>query len=430
MLQQVVNVLNFRIDEKHQKLKVYIDKDIPHILFADEQRLAQVITNLLSNASKFTPDNGTIELRTKLLSDINGKLVIQVEVTDDGIGISPEQQMHLFQSFRQAESSISRKFGGTGLGLAISKSIVELMNGNIWVDSRLGQGSKFVFNVTVKQGDNTKHGLAYQNINWGNIRILTVDDDRDILEYFHETVKGFGTSCEIASNAGEALNMIDKAGHFNIYFVDLKMPDIDGIALTKEIRAREKEPGSSIVIMISSADLSAIEDEARKAGVDKFLLKPIFPSSISDIINDCIGIVNEKLNEPNLDLNGIFEGRHILYAEDMEINREIVIALLEDTGINIDCADNGLEAVQMFIREPEKYDMILMDVQMPEMDGYEATRQIRALDFPSAAKVPIAANVFKEDIEKCLVAGMDNHLGKPLNVDELIRIMIKYFDMQ
>ncbi|MDR1755191.1 MAG: response regulator [Eubacterium sp.] len=429
MLQQVVNVVNFRVDEKQQKLSIYIDKAIPKALNADDQRLAQVITNLLSNAIKFTPDKGSINLKTQLLNEENGVCIIQVEVSDNGIGISAEQQTKLFSSFQQAESSITRKYGGTGLGLAISKNIVELMGGKIWVESELGKGSSFFFTAKVKRGDDTKYGLVYQNINWENIRILTIDDDRDILEYFHKIVKSFGANCEVAANAEEALRLVNKNGTYNIYFVDLKMPGVDGIALTREIRSKEKNSENSIVIMISSADLSAVEDEARKAGVDKFLLKPIFPSAIADIVNECIGIVNEKENEQPLNLNGIFSGCHILFAEDVEINYEIVMTLLEPTLVNIDCAVNGVEAVKMFSSEPEKYDLIFMDVQMPEMDGYEATRQIRSLDIPKAKDIPIVAmtaNVFKEDIKKCLESGMNGHLGKPLNIGDVINVMIKY----
>ncbi len=428
-LQQAVNVITFRLDEKHQKLTVYIDKDIPNVLYADDQRIAQVITNLLSNAVKFTPDNGNIELRTRLASDDNGVLTIEITVTDDGIGISKEHQELLFQPFQQAESSTTRKFGGTGLGLSISKNIARLMGGDIRAESALGQGSVFTFTIKARRGDDTKYGLAYQNLNWGNIRILTVDDDQAILEYFHEIVKGFGANCEVAADAGEALHMVDENGEYNIYFVDLKMPDIDGIALTREIRAREKEPGHSIVIMISSADLSAVEDEARRAGVDKFLLKPIFPSSIADVIRECIGLVNEKKGETPVNLDGLFEGRHVLFAEDVEINREIVLALLEPTRIAIDCANNGMEAVNTFIKAPEKYDLIFMDVQMPEMDGFEATRQIRSLGVPGAKDIPIiamTANVFKEDVENCLAAGMNGHLGKPVDMDELLRVMLEY----
>ncbi len=428
-LQQIVNVINFRIDEKQQKLTIYIDKEIPKVLYADDQRIAQVITNLLGNAVKFTPDSGTIELKTRLIGEENGVLTIEIKVIDDGIGISDEHKALLFQSFQQAESSTTRKYGGTGLGLSISKNIAELMGGGIEMKSALGQGSTFTYTFQARRGDDTKYGLAYQSVNWGNIRILTVDDDSDILEYFHEIVNGFGASCEVASSAGDALHLVEENGAYNIYFVDLKMPGVDGIALTKEIRARESIPGNSVVIMISSADLSAVEDEARKAGVDKFLLKPIFPSAIADVISECIGMVNEKLDETPLNLDGMFSGHHILFAEDMEINREIVLALLEPTSLEIDCAENGMDAVNMFIKSPEKYDLIIMDVQMPEMDGFEATRQIRSLSLQGAKEIPIVAmtaNVFKEDVEKCLAAGMNAHLGKPLDMDELLRILIKY----
>ncbi len=428
-LQQVVNVINFRLDEKQQKLSVYIDNDIPKVLYADDQRIAQVITNLLSNAAKFTPDRGSIELKTRLVSELEDEVIVEVEVIDDGIGISEEQQSLLFQSFQQAESSTTRKYGGTGLGLSISKNIAEMMGGRIRVRSEMGKGSAFAFTFKAKRGDDKKYGLAYENVNWGNIRILTVDDDNDILEYFHEIVQGFGASCEVAADAREALRLVNEKGSYNIYFVDLKMPGIDGIALTREIRAREKEPRHSIVIMISSADLSAVEDEARKAGVDRFLLKPIFPSAIADVISECIGIVNEKMDESPLDMSGIFKGSRILFAEDMEINREIVLALLEPTLLEIDCAENGMEAVNKFIQAPGKYDMIIMDVQMPEMDGYEATRHIRALGMPGSKEIPIiamTANVFKEDVERCLAAGMNGHLGKPLDMNEMLRILRKY----
>jgi signal transduction histidine kinase/DNA-binding response OmpR family regulator len=429
MLQQVVNVINFRVDEKHQKLSVYIDSKIPKVLYADDQRYSQVLTNLLSNAVKFSPENSEIRLITQLKAENNGVYTIQIEVADEGIGLSPEQQLRIFETFQQAESSTTRAYGGTGLGLSISKSIVELMGGEIWVRSERGKGSTFTFTVNATLGDSTRHGFADEDIDWGNIRILTVDDDRDILEYFHDVINRFGANCEIASGADEALHLVDENGDYNIYFIDLRMPGVDGIALTKEIRAKEKDPGHSIVIMISSADLSTMEDEARKAGVDRFLLKPIFPSAIADVINDCIGIAVEKAQAVPADISGIFKGKRILFAEDVEINYEIVQSLLEPTLIEMECAVNGAEAVQMFMRNPDKYDLIFMDVQMPEMDGYEATRQIRSLNVPRAKEIPIVAmtaNVFKEDVEKCLAAGMNAHLGKPLDIDAMLGVLMRY----
>ncbi|MDR1759392.1 MAG: response regulator [Fibrobacter sp.] len=426
MLQNVVNTISFRADEKHQKLMVDIDKSIPKTLIADDQRFMQVITNLLSNAIKFTPEEGSILLKASFLGEDAGLCTIKTEVTDTGIGISPEQQIKLFNSFQQAESSTTRKYGGTGLGLTIAKSLIEMMGGKIWIESEIGKGSTFAFTVKVKRGNDEK---TDSNINWENVRILVVDDDPYILEYFQEVISRLGASCKTASNAEAALHSVEENGPYDIYFVDLKMPDTDGITLTQKLRSKEKKPGTAVVIMISSTELNAVEKDAKKAGVDKFLLKPLFPSAIADAISECIGIGNEKAEGTAADMNGIFAGRRILLAEDIEINREIVSALLEPTRIKIENAQNGLEAVQMFSETPDQYDLIFMDIQMPEMDGYEAARQIRKLDIPKAQTIPIiamTANVFKEDIDNSLAAGMNDHLGKPIHLDNLLKILLKY----
>ena len=294
MLQKVVDIISPRINEKSQNLAVNLDPDIPKMLTGDDQRLAQVITNLLSNASKFTPESGSISLQLNLVKHKAGMCTIRIEVTDTGIGISKEQQDRLFTSFEQAENSTSRKYGGTGLGLAISKRIVELMEGEVWIESELDKGASFIF--TVKLGH-------------------AADDDNS--------------------------------------------------------------------------------------------------------------------NTPAADNKGIesFKGSRILLTEDVEINREIVLALLAPTKLEIDCAMNGAEAVRMFSASPELYDMIFMDLQMPEMDGFEATERIRSLDLPNAKEIPIVAmtaNVFKEDIEHCLEAGMNDHVGKPIDYENMIDKLKKY----
>jgi len=298
MLTKVIGISNFRIEEKKQTLSVDIDKRIPNIIFGDEQRLTQVITNLMSNATKFTPDGGKIHLEATLVSERNGNCEIRISITDSGIGLSAEQHERMFQAFEQADSGISRQYGGTGLGLVISKRIVELMNGKIWVDSELGKGSKFVFTIKVQHGGKNEK------------------------------------------------------------------PD------QKKIEVEEAHSGE-------------------------------------------------------------FAGKTMLFAEDVEVNREILIALLEDTGITIECAVNGVEAVEMVKKNPAKYDIVFMDVQMPKMSGLEATRCIRAL--PSVTKrrnpLPIiatTANVFKSDIEECINAGMDGHLGKPLDFEKVLEILRKY----
>jgi CheY-like chemotaxis protein len=202
----------------------------------------------------------------RLAGEANGIYTLQVSVSDTGIGISPEKQARIFSSFEQAESSTTRKYGGTGLGLAISKSIVELMGGKIWVQSEPGKGSVFSFTIRLKRGIHENHGLLSEDINLSNVRVLTVDDDPDILTYFHDIVQGFGISCDTALSGEEALELIDHNGGYHIYFLDWKMPVMDGIELARAIKARESE--NSIVIMISAAEWSAIAQEAKEAGVD------------------------------------------------------------------------------------------------------------------------------------------------------------------
>jgi len=428
MLRRVVNVVNFRIDEKHQKFSVYIDRSIPRTFIGDDQRIAQVITNLLGNAVKFTPEQGAITLTVRLAGQGADLCTLQVSVSDTGIGISPEQQKKLFHSFEQAESSTTRKYGGTGLGLAICKSIVEMMGGSIWIESEYGKGSVFAFTIQLQRGTERKHTLLSPDINKQNLRIMAVDDDPEILTYFHEITQGFGIMCDTAINREKAFELMDQKGGYHIYFIDWKMPDTDGIQFAREIKARAGE--DSIVVMISAAEWSAIAEEAKAAGVDKFLSKPLFPSAIAEVINECLGVNKQQMQKSQTDeIAGIFAGRRILLAEDVEINREIVQALLEPTQLQIDYAENGAEAVRMFIAAPTRYDMIFMDIQMPEMDGYEASRRIRA--FESDTRIPIiamTANVFREDVERCLDAGMDSHVGKPLDFDEVLGTLHSYWD--
>jgi len=330
-------------------------------------------------------------------------------------------------SFEQAESSTTRKYGGTGLGLSISKNIVELMGGSIEVKSEPNMGSSFTFNILVKSSSRIHEGLLDSDINLSNVRIMAVDDDKDILNYFNEIVEGFGVGCcDTAESGEEALGMVVNNGEYNIYFVDWRMPIMDGIELASKLK--KKASAKSVVIMITAAEWTSIEAEAKSAGVDKFLSKPLFPSAILDVIKECISIDRQQMEAAHNDIKGIFEGRKILLAEDVEINREIVLALLEPTNVKIDCAENGLEAVKMFQQSPD-YDMVLMDVQMPVMDGYEATKQIRALGIPEAKTariIAMTANVFRDDIERCHDVGMNNHIGKPLDFEEVVEKLLEY----
>jgi signal transduction histidine kinase/DNA-binding response OmpR family regulator len=430
MLQRVVNVINHRVEEKRQTFIVHLDRTIPQTLLGDEQRLTQVITNLAGNAVKFTPEAGDIRLETHLLGEEDDICTVKIEVIDSGIGIPEEQQSRLFSPFEQADSGISRKFGGTGLGLAISKRIVNMMGGEIWVDSKPGQGSNFSFTIKVKRVSHETLRLLNPEVNLENVKILVVDDTEEIRDYFKEIVTASGIDCEVAACGLDAQDLIERNGAYDLYFVDWNMPDINGIELTRWIKNRDGN--NSIVIMISSIEWNSIEAAAKEAGVNKFLPKPLFPSSIFDCINTCIGVCSIEVSRSLSHAETYnFEKYKALLAEDVDINREIVSALLEPTKLTVDFAENGVEALQKFSGSPDRYDLILMDVQMPEMDGYEATRKIRELKTPEAQKVPIiamTANVFREDIERCLDAGMNDHLGKPLNLEEVLIMLCKYLE--
>ncbi|MDR1128161.1 MAG: response regulator, partial [Treponema sp.] len=384
MLRKVVNVINFRIEEKKQIFSVHIDKRIPRNLYGDDQRLAQVITNLLSNAVKFTPEEGAIALDAKFAGQAGRLYTFQISVSDSGIGISAEQQGRLFHSFEQAETGTSRKYGGTGLGLAISKRIVEMMGGKIWVESELGKGSAFCFTVQVEKGKDLGESLLAPGVSWNNVQVLAVDDSGDILDYFRDIAGQLGFFCVTAGSGEEALNIIEEKGPFDIYFIDWKMPGMNGVELSRRIKERtppqaeasggqsgqsgqsgESRQAKSVVIMISATEWMLIADEAKASGVDKFLPKPLFPSAIADAINQCLGAAAAESPAPAGGAEGAlapdnFEGRWILLVEDVEINREIVISLLEETRLGIDTAENGAEAVEMFENNPGRYDMIFM----------------------------------------------------------------------
>jgi signal transduction histidine kinase/CheY-like chemotaxis protein len=429
MLQRIVGVINLRIEEKQQFFMIHIDKNIPQILIGDDQRLAQVIMNLLSNAIKFTPEKGTVRLDAHLLKKEDSMCTIQVKVTDTGIGINEEQQLRLFNSFEQASRNTSRNFGGTGLGLAISKQIVEMMGGQIGIESELGKGAAFFFTVQLMHVSEEQKSLLDPSVNWTDMRILVVDHAPDVLKFFEHAAYQLGIGCDITDNGGEACGLIKRDSPYAICFIDWKLPGMSATELTGRIKSNL--PNTLVIIMASMIQWAIIEDEAKNAGMDGFLSKPLFTSNIADCINEYCGAhkPSQKTRISKNDHKADFEGYRIILAEDIEINQEIVLSLLKPTALSIDCAKNGAEAVQLFLQNPDYYDMIFMDIQMPEMDGHEATRRIRSLNTPKARQIPIVAmtaNVFREDVEKCLESGMNNHIGKPLNLDEMLAKLYQY----
>ena len=425
MLQRVFNVIQVKMDEKRQKLTFDCKEVFPKNMIGDELRLSQVLINLLGNAVKFTPEYGAITLKMSrtVLSETTSTL--HVEVRDNGIGLTPEQQTHLFKVFEQADGSITRQYGGTGLGLAICKKIINLMGGDIRVESEAGQGSAFIFDIAVGWNENSRQEVEYI-ADRRDLRILVVDDAEDVRDYFSSVLETFSIRCDTVDGGREALEAIAAAraeeDPYTMIFLDWSMPGMSGVETAAEIKRLIND--ESIVVMISVADWSDIEAELAPIGVTNFLPKPVLPSVL---LNTIMTLSERALVTPKTEDAGAtptWQGKTILLAEDVDINREIVTDILEETGVSIEYAPDGQEAVEMFERSGEKYDLIMMDIQMPRLDGLSAARQIRASGLPSASTVPIiamTANAFKEDVQACLDAGMNGHIAKPLNVDELMK---------
>ena len=435
MLINTTNMINFRADQKNHELIVNLDENLPRYICSDEQRLAQVITNLLSNAVKFTPENGIIKLEIHRQQESEaGIATLLVQVSDNGIGMSEEQQKKLFHSFEQADGSISRRFGGTGLGLVISKRIVELMNGSIWIDSIPDQGTTVSFTIQAEQAS-VLPSSGDPELNYYDLRILAVDDSSETREYFQHIMETLGLACDVAASGEEALVMMEETQKpYQLFFVDWQMPGMDGIELTHRIK--EKYPDESVVIMISAVRWSDVEQKAIEAGARRFIPKPLFSSILAGCIREFLVSQNRIQaaactlpKEDSADTTPDYSAYTILLAEDVEINREIVLALLEGTGIRIKEAADGQEALDLFHEHPEQYHLIFMDIHMPVMDGYEATRLIRELPHKHAKYIPIiamTANAFREDVDRCLASGMNDHIPKPIDYDLLLQKLAGY----
>ena len=423
MLQKVVNFANFRATEKQQNIYVKI-LDVPFMLRGDDQRLAQVVTNLISNAVKFTPKGGSIRITAGLVAEEDGVCTIRISVSDTGIGISQEQQARLFQAFQQADNSTSRLFGGTGLGLAISKRLVELMGGKIAVESEEGKGATFFFTAQLRRVPVEPPQYSLGSATGGPLHMLVVAEEPENRELLADTAQRLGFLCDLAETPEDALALLHKGASYDICFVDGKMLALVGADFFRELMAHASPP---VVVISTLSDGIAVESVPH-AGVVRLLPKPLFGADIVACINDCLAgspCAEDVCPSQTPD----FSSHRVLLAEDVAINREICLSLLEPTKLEIDCAVNGEEALRMFSENRKRYDLILMDLQMPKMDGLEATRRIRALDMPEARDIPIiamTANAFKEDVDNCLAAGMNDHLSKPLAIDTVIEKLYRF----
>ena len=393
----------------------------------DQLRVNQILTNLLSNAVKFTPKGGRVRLIVRQPeADVNAAH-ISFEVTDTGIGMDEEYLAHIWMPFEQADSSISRRFGGTGLGLSITKNLVDLMNGKISVESSPGVGTTFRLDLTFERTEQPTIDKAYD---FTLVNALVVDDDPSTCEYVKLLFDRCGARCKTVCSGQEAIDAVAASNNdgerFTLCLIDWQMPELNGVETVKRLKqiAKYEIP----LIIVTAYDYSGIEDEANAAGVNMFISKPLFQSTLFDLLASVSGKTPDVREKASDKFN--FAGSRILLAEDNEMNMEIAQNILANAGLVVDPAWNGKETVAMFESAPVgTYKAILMDVQMPEMDGYEATQMIRESSHPEAKTVPIiamTANAFAENVSEAIAAGMNDHIAKPIDVDKLFTTLQKY----
>jgi signal transduction histidine kinase/DNA-binding response OmpR family regulator/PAS domain-containing protein len=428
MLENVLSVIQVKTDEKQQVLHLDMEHPCSRNMIGDQLRISQILTNILSNATKFTGDGGEISLhiRDERISDSESRMYFDVK--DSGIGIKKENIGSVFNSFEQADGSIVRRFGGTGLGLSICKKLVELMDGEITVSSEYGKGSTFSFNLVVGWGQEADLAIAVKKLTF-QPKILVVDDEEDVRMYFQNILRSFKMECDVAENSAAAVEKVRSGEVYDIIFVDYYMPGMDGAETIKLLKTMV--PAKTLVVLISSADWKDIEQHATRCGIINHMAKPVMPSALYNEIVNLSG--SDSSGEP-VEIEGIYNdwsGKTLLIVDDNDMNQMIIMGILEDTGLNFDTAENGKAGMEAFVMNQDKYDLILMDVQMPILDGLSATRQLRDLDLPRSKTVPIVAmtaNAFNEDKQDCLAAGMNDYLSKPINIAEMSRVLSKYLD--
>lgn len=394
----------------------------------DQMRVNQILTNLLSNAVKFTPEGGSVKLIITQPEGEKNSTHIHFRVTDTGIGMSKEYIDRIWAPFEQADSSISRRFGGSGLGLSITKSLVDLMNGKIEVISQLSVGTTFDVDLVFGKHEGIPEN---ENVyNFSKINALVVDDDQSTCDYIRLIFNRCGAKCTTATSGADAIQAvsksIEKGDKFSIFLIDLRMPKMDGIETTKEIR---KIVGDELpIIVLSAYDYSEIAEYAIDAGITSFISKPFFQSTIFDLLASISSKEIPKKISMNKKYN--FKNKRVLLAEDNLMNMEIAKKIMEFAGIVVDSAWNGKEALEKFTSSSEgTYNAILMDVHMPEMDGYQATKLIRASTHPQATSIPIialTADAFAENIIEIIQVGMNGHISKPIDLKALFTTLEQY----
>ncbi len=428
VMDSIVSIVQPQVKAKHQKFNISIFNITSENVHCDSVRLNQVLLNLLSNAIKFTPEGGSIDVTIcEEESPREGDYVrIRISVKDTGIGMSEEFRAHIFESFTREDNKRINRTEGTGLGMAITKYIVDAMGGEITVDSRQGEGTRFQVVLDLQRAVEQIEDMILPD--WV---MLVVDDDRQLCESTVDSLRSIGIRAEWVLDGEGAVRMAAQHhkvhNDYHVILLDWKLPDMDGIQTARELR---RQLGDDVPILLMSAyDWVEIEDEARAAGISGFLMKPLFRSTLFYGLKPFVG--EEEVQTVKEEKAPEFSDKRVLIAEDNELNWEIANELLHDLGLELEWAENGEVCTEMFSRSaPGYYDAILMDIRMPIMDGYEATDAIRAMNRPDAGLPIIAmtADAYSDDIQKCLSHGMNAHVAKPIDIGEVTRTLKKYMD--
>ena len=427
-----------RAAEKGLELACDVSPDVPELLLGDAGRLRQVLLNVLANAVKFTND-GEVVLRVSVENAAEPHVQLHFSVSDTGIGIPLDKQEQIFHAFTQADSSTTRRYGGTGLGLAIALRLVELMGGRMWVESEVGRGSTFHFTAVFDRPEAPAiDPVSPRPSALDGLRVLVVDDNATNRRILEEMLASWQMRPHAVSNAGTAMDALREASptddRFHVVLSDCQMPNVDGFTLARQIK-RDQRLRNTPVVLLTSVGRAGDAERCRRLGVDAFLTKPVKHSDLLDTLTTLFGVSTrgEKSRPATKTAAGSpHRSLHILVAEDNAVNRTLVMTLLKKRGHSVKAVENGREAVQAIqTAGARRFDIVVMDVQMPEMGGFEATQAIRAGERSSGQHLPIVAltaHAMQGDRARCLEAGMDDYLTKPIDVDELIATVESFGD--
>ena len=426
-IEGVVGITQPQIKAKKQNFNIHIENITTENVYCDSVRLNQVLLNLLSNATKYTPEGGSIQLSLFEEASPRGENFVRthLKVKDNGIGMSPEFLQRIYESYSRADEARIHKTEGAGLGMAITKYIVDAMGGTIDIQSELNKGTEFHITIDLEKATLPEADMVLPPWN-----MLVVDDDAVLCQTAVSALKSIGVNAESTLSGESAMKRIVQRhrqhNDYQIILLDWKLPDMDGLQIAREIR---RSFGSEIpILLISAYDWTEFEAEAREAGINGFISKPLFKSTLFYGLRQYMGL--EATHQPASGNDAGLSGSRVLLAEDNELNWEIAYELLSDLGVELEWAEDGQICLDKFRESPEGYyDFILMDLRMPHMTGYEAAQAIRGLNRADSASVPIiamTADAFAEDIQRCLECGMNAHIAKPIDVAELTRLLKKH----